>query len=101
MGEENARDHLPGLNLWGFLTPPVVGAVLRAALVANCLRGALPIQNVGMRRKRDTKNKQPTSGRLASGLFGTGHLFIVRAIAVREGCRWLLGTRGCGDEGRG
>jgi hypothetical protein len=25
-----------------FLTPPVAGADLRAALVANCLRGALP-----------------------------------------------------------
>jgi hypothetical protein len=24
------------------LTPPVAGALLRAALVANCLRGALP-----------------------------------------------------------
>ena len=29
-------------RLWGFLTPPVAGADLRAALVANCLRGALP-----------------------------------------------------------
>ena len=28
--------------LWGFLTPPVAGADLRAALVASCLRGALP-----------------------------------------------------------
>jgi hypothetical protein len=27
---------------WGFLTPPVEGADLRAALAANCLRGALP-----------------------------------------------------------
>ena len=27
---------------WGFLTPPVAGALLRAALVASCLRGALP-----------------------------------------------------------
>ena len=27
---------------WGFLTPPVAGADLRAALVASCLRGALP-----------------------------------------------------------
>ncbi len=25
-----------------FLTPPVAGALLRAAFVANCLRGALP-----------------------------------------------------------
>ena len=25
-----------------FLTPPVAGALLRAALVASCLRGALP-----------------------------------------------------------
>ena len=31
-----------GRYLWGFLTPPVVGADLRAALVASCLRGALP-----------------------------------------------------------
>ena len=33
---------LPGLYLWGFLTPPVDGADLRAALDASCLRGALP-----------------------------------------------------------
>ena len=33
---------VPGLNLWGFLTPPVVGADFLAAFVANCLRGALP-----------------------------------------------------------
>ena len=33
---------LPGLYLWGFLTPPVEGAALRAALEASCLRGALP-----------------------------------------------------------
>ena len=30
------------LYLWGFFTPPVAGADLRAALVASCLRGALP-----------------------------------------------------------
>merc|ERR1711905_97231 len=36
------RATVPGLYLWGFLTPPVAGADLRAALVANCLRGALP-----------------------------------------------------------
>ncbi len=29
-------------NRCGFLTPPVVGADLRAALVASCLRGAFP-----------------------------------------------------------
>ena len=29
-------------DLWGFFTPPVAGADLRAALVASCLRGALP-----------------------------------------------------------
>ena len=29
-------------HLWGFFTPPVAGADLRAALVASCLRGALP-----------------------------------------------------------
>lgn len=31
-------------SLWrcGFLTPPAAGALLRAASVANCLRGALP-----------------------------------------------------------
>lgn len=35
----------PGLNLCGFLTPPVVaGAVLRA-LVANCFLGAFPKEN--------------------------------------------------------
>eukprot|EP01025_Chloroclados_australasicus_P045180 TRINITY_DN492_c1_g1_i2.p5 TRINITY_DN492_c1_g1~~TRINITY_DN492_c1_g1_i2.p5 ORF type:complete len:144 (+),score=5.76 TRINITY_DN492_c1_g1_i2:302-733(+) len=36
------RATVPGLYLCGFLTPPVVGADLRAALVASCLRGALP-----------------------------------------------------------
>jgi len=33
---------VPGRYLCGFLTPPVAGADLRAALVASCLRGALP-----------------------------------------------------------
>lgn len=36
------NDSLPGLYLCGFLTPPVDGADLRAALEASCLRGALP-----------------------------------------------------------
>jgi hypothetical protein len=36
------RATVPGRYLWGFLTPPVAGADLRAALVASCLRGALP-----------------------------------------------------------
>ena len=29
-------------DLWGFFTPPVAGADLRAALVASCFLGALP-----------------------------------------------------------
>jgi histone H3 len=33
---------VPGLNRWGFFTPPVAGADFRAAFVASCLRGALP-----------------------------------------------------------
>ena len=33
---------VPGRYLCGFLTPPVAGADLRAALVANCFLGALP-----------------------------------------------------------
>jgi len=33
---------VPGRNRWGFLTPPVAGADLRAALVASCFRGAFP-----------------------------------------------------------
>ncbi|BBN03625.1 hypothetical protein MPTK1_2g24960 [Marchantia polymorpha subsp. ruderalis] len=33
---------VPGQYRWGFFTPPVAGADLRAALVANCLRGAFP-----------------------------------------------------------
>ncbi len=33
---------MPGRYLWGFLTPPVAGADLRAALVASCFLGALP-----------------------------------------------------------
>ena len=36
------RATVPGLYLWGFFTPPVAGADLRAALVASCLRGAFP-----------------------------------------------------------
>ena len=36
------RATVPGLYLWGFLTPPVAGADFLAALVANCLRGAFP-----------------------------------------------------------
>ena len=36
------RATVPGRYLWGFFTPPVAGADLRAALVASCLRGALP-----------------------------------------------------------
>jgi hypothetical protein len=31
---------VPGLKRWGFLTPPVDGADLRAAFEASCLRGA-------------------------------------------------------------
>lgn len=30
------------LYLWGFLTPPVEGALFLAALVASCFLGALP-----------------------------------------------------------
>ena len=33
---------VPGRYRCGFLTPPAVGADLRAALVASCLRGAFP-----------------------------------------------------------
>ena len=33
---------MPGLYLCGFFTPPVAGALFRAALVANCFLGALP-----------------------------------------------------------
>ncbi|XP_030301208.1 uncharacterized protein LOC103531178 [Calypte anna] len=33
---------VPGRYRCGFFTPPVAGALLRAALVANCLRGAFP-----------------------------------------------------------
>merc|ERR1719493_533060 len=36
------RATVPGLYLWGFLTPPVAGADFRAAFVANCFLGALP-----------------------------------------------------------
>ena len=39
---EQSGECLPGLYRWGFLTPPVDGAALRAALDASCLRGALP-----------------------------------------------------------
>ena len=33
---------VPGRYRCGFLTPPAVGALLRAALVASCFRGAFP-----------------------------------------------------------
>ena len=36
------RATVPGLYLCGFFTPPVAGALLRAAFVASCLRGAFP-----------------------------------------------------------
>ena len=36
------RATVPGRYLWGFLTPPVAGADLRAALVASCFLGAFP-----------------------------------------------------------
>merc|ERR1719486_1677760 len=36
------RATVPGRYRWGFFTPPVAGADLRAALVASCFRGALP-----------------------------------------------------------
>ena len=36
------RATVPGRKRWGFLIPPVAGADFRAALVANCFRGALP-----------------------------------------------------------
>ena len=32
---------MPGLNLWGFLIPPVAGADFLAALEASCFLGAL------------------------------------------------------------
>jgi hypothetical protein len=32
---------VPGLNLWGFLIPPVAGADFLAAFEANCFLGAL------------------------------------------------------------
>ena len=38
---------MPGRYLWGFFTPPVAGADLRAALVASCLRGALWVEGRG------------------------------------------------------
>merc|ERR1719384_2676296 len=36
------RATVPGLYLWGFLTPPVDGADFLAALVASCFLGAFP-----------------------------------------------------------
>ncbi|OQU87918.1 hypothetical protein SORBI_3003G367401 [Sorghum bicolor] len=33
---------VPGRKRWGFFTPPVAGADLRAAFVASCFLGALP-----------------------------------------------------------
>ena len=36
------RATVPGRYRWGFFTPPVAGALFRAALVANCFRGAFP-----------------------------------------------------------
>ena len=34
------RATVPGLYLWGFLTPPMAGADFLAALVASCFLGA-------------------------------------------------------------
>merc|ERR1711907_674539 len=36
------RATVPGLYLWGFLTPPMAGADFLAALVASCFLGASP-----------------------------------------------------------
>ena len=36
------RATVPGRYRCGFLTPPVAGALFRAAFVASCLRGAFP-----------------------------------------------------------
>lgn len=36
------RATVPGRYRWGFLTPPVEGALFLAALVASCFLGALP-----------------------------------------------------------
>merc|ERR1711868_259760 len=36
------RATVPGLYLWGFLTPPMAGADFLAALVASCFLGAFP-----------------------------------------------------------
>ena len=44
VASSNTIDSCPtgGRYLCGFLTPPVAGALLRAALVASCFRGAFP-----------------------------------------------------------
>ena len=40
------RTIVPGQFLWGFLPPTIAASDLWAALVANCLRGALPPVNL-------------------------------------------------------
>ena len=40
--DQSLEATVPGLYLCGFFTPPVAGALLRAALVANCFLGAFP-----------------------------------------------------------
>merc|ERR1719283_67648 len=83
--EASWRATVPGLYLWGFLTPPVAGADLRAALVANCFLGALPpvqfvvkmtINFLGLpvsleKSSQDTHSSDPHSLLTGSSIFGT------------------------------
>ncbi len=67
------RATVPGLYLWGFLTPPVAGADFLAAFVANCFLGALPpvdflavclVRAIREREKKKTRtsSKQQSTG---------------------------------------
>ncbi|RCV33606.1 hypothetical protein SETIT_7G095400v2 [Setaria italica] len=64
---------VPGRKRWGFLTPPVAGADLRAALVASCFLGALPpvdLRAVCLVRAIGAERRIGGASRLRWGGFG-------------------------------
>ena len=85
----SSKKHLH-LNLWGFLTPPVEGVDLRAALDASCLRGACQFQrgflNIFTAAATETSNSetQHTSSMITLPPVDFRAVCFVRAIAVAK-----------------
>ena len=85
-----------------FLTPPVAGADLRAALVASCLRGALPpvdlravcfVRAIAERRSIDVR-------RVVERLKATGEGRRSRARAFYTAAEWAALARWQGESAR-